>query len=69
MQVQPLSTYSVFGEKNVSLEDGKSLKIFKVPDFEKWVSPSMGRQPRRMKPQSGESAGVTSRILRTGVEA
>jgi hypothetical protein len=29
MQVRPLSTYSVFGEKNVSLKDRKSLKISK----------------------------------------
>jgi hypothetical protein len=35
MQVQLLSTYPVFGEKNVSLKDGKSLKIFKVPDFDR----------------------------------
>jgi hypothetical protein len=30
MQVQPLSTYSVFGEKNVSLKDRKSLKSSKL---------------------------------------
>ena len=29
MQIQPLSTYSVFGGKNVSLKDGKSLKFSK----------------------------------------
>ncbi len=29
MQIQPLSTYSVFGAKNVSLKDGKSLKFSK----------------------------------------
>jgi hypothetical protein len=53
MQIRPLSTYSVFGEKNVSLKDGKSIKIFKVPDFDRWVGFSMAREARRTKPEGG----------------
>ena len=42
MRVQPLSTYSVFGGKNVSLKDGKSLK------FPKFLTSTNGSASQRV---------------------
>src|SRR5712664_3877418 len=66
-QIQPLSTYSVFGEKKVSLKHEKSLKLCKTPDFGKWSGFPIENKVTGMYPQDERKRSGATRTPKTAV--